>query len=239
MILGDIFITNMGFLKLYKYYINNFGGAFACNKKCCEKSPRYKAYLKDHELRPCMKKMLLQDFLVAPVQRVMRYGMLLQELLKVTPKKHPEYAELSRATDYMKHIADYMNERKRESENMEAFSSFISEIRGLTKEIPSSPQRALVRSGTMEMNKDRVMFSMFTDMAFFTTMEKKHGTYKLKAMFLLAESEVIPNGDTSFIIKTKKEKLVCSFSEPSERKDWYDTVHSAIEAAKDDEKLVY
>jgi hypothetical protein len=47
-----------------------------------------------------------------------RYVLLLQDLLKYTTPKHADYEGLSKALQKMKDVADYVNERKREAENL-------------------------------------------------------------------------------------------------------------------------
>ncbi|KAJ3608407.1 hypothetical protein NHX12_025454 [Muraenolepis orangiensis] len=55
----------------------------------------------------------LGSFLIKPVQRVMRYPLLLMELLGSTPEGHPDRAQLSRALLAIKEINVNINEHKR------------------------------------------------------------------------------------------------------------------------------
>lgn len=47
-----------------------------------------------------------------------RYVLLLQDLCKHTHAGHPDYEKLNQALKKMKDVADYVNERKREAENL-------------------------------------------------------------------------------------------------------------------------
>ncbi|XP_047464614.1 dynamin-binding protein isoform X4 [Mugil cephalus] len=55
----------------------------------------------------------LGSFLIKPVQRVMRYPLLLMELLGATPESHPDRAQLVRAVQSVKEINVNINEYKR------------------------------------------------------------------------------------------------------------------------------
>jgi hypothetical protein len=43
--MGDIFLKNAAFIKLYKYYVNNYGQALVTLKECKTKHPQFRDYL--------------------------------------------------------------------------------------------------------------------------------------------------------------------------------------------------
>lgn len=55
----------------------------------------------------------LGSFLIKPVQRVMRYPLLLMELLGATPESHHDRAHLTKALQAVKEINVNINEYKR------------------------------------------------------------------------------------------------------------------------------
>lgn len=55
----------------------------------------------------------LGSFLIKPVQRVMRYPLLLTELLGATPESHPDRLQLTQALLAIKEINVNINEYKR------------------------------------------------------------------------------------------------------------------------------
>ncbi|ODV83005.1 hypothetical protein CANARDRAFT_178028 [[Candida] arabinofermentans NRRL YB-2248] len=61
----------------------------------------------------------LQSFLIKPVQRICKYPMLLQELLKLTDPTWPNYSELHAAYLCAKEVANNINESQRKSENLQ------------------------------------------------------------------------------------------------------------------------
>ncbi len=73
----------------------------------------------------------LHSLLLKPIQRVLKYPLLLQELIKNTEPFHEDYDNLNQALAAMQHVATYINEIKRRRELSKAknkilfFSSFI------------------------------------------------------------------------------------------------------------------
>lgn len=63
--------------------------------------------------RGCTNYINLGSFLIKPVQRVMRYPLLLMELLSATPESHPDKAPLTAALLAVKEINVNINEYKR------------------------------------------------------------------------------------------------------------------------------
>jgi hypothetical protein len=49
--------------------------------------------------------------------------LLLQDLYNNTPRKHADYEDLQRALVKMKEVAGYVNEKKREAENLNQVSN--------------------------------------------------------------------------------------------------------------------
>ncbi|XP_072176328.1 guanine nucleotide exchange factor VAV2-like [Diadema setosum] len=64
-------------------------------------------------------KFRLRDLLSVPMQRILKYHLLLKELVKHTDKKHRERKELDEALDEMQDLSLYVNEVKRDYEIMQ------------------------------------------------------------------------------------------------------------------------
>eukprot|EP00002_Diphylleia_rotans_P025343 TRINITY_DN5004_c0_g1_i7.p1 TRINITY_DN5004_c0_g1~~TRINITY_DN5004_c0_g1_i7.p1 ORF type:complete len:485 (-),score=68.95 TRINITY_DN5004_c0_g1_i7:345-1799(-) len=60
----------------------------------------------------------LPSYLIMPVQRVPRYELLLREMLKFTPKTHPDHALVEKALEQVKKVASAINEKNREAESL-------------------------------------------------------------------------------------------------------------------------
>ena len=51
----------------------------------------------------------ITSFLISPIQRIPRYKLLLQEMLKKSPKDHIDYKDLKEALNIISDVADYLN----------------------------------------------------------------------------------------------------------------------------------
>ncbi|XP_039618532.1 guanine nucleotide exchange factor VAV2 isoform X2 [Polypterus senegalus] len=75
-------------------------------------------------------KFKLQDLLVVPMQRVLKYHLLLKELVSHSTER-PERQQLKEALEAMQDLAMYINEVKRDKETLKKISEFQSSIENL------------------------------------------------------------------------------------------------------------
>ncbi|KAJ4926125.1 hypothetical protein JOQ06_008308 [Pogonophryne albipinna] len=75
-------------------------------------------------------KFKLQDLLVVPMQRVLKYHLLLKELLTHSADR-PERQQLKESLEAMQDLAMYINEVKRDNETLKKISEFQSSIENL------------------------------------------------------------------------------------------------------------
>ncbi|PKU36985.1 dynamin-binding protein [Limosa lapponica baueri] len=113
--IGPVFLTQRAELEsVYRVYCQNHDEAIAL-LETYEKDERMQKLLLDllDSLRGCTNYINLGSFLIKPVQRVMRYPLLLMELLSATPEAHPDKAPLTAAVLAVKEINVNINEYKR------------------------------------------------------------------------------------------------------------------------------
>ncbi|PWA18194.1 hypothetical protein CCH79_00004218 [Gambusia affinis] len=72
----------------------------------------------------------LEGYLVAPIQRICKYPLLLKELLKRTPRKHNDHALVQESLQVMKAVCSSINEAKRQMEKLEILEEWQSHIEG-------------------------------------------------------------------------------------------------------------
>ncbi|XP_039409783.1 dynamin-binding protein isoform X4 [Corvus cornix cornix] len=119
--IGPVFLTQRAELEsVYRVYCQNHDEAIAL-LETYEKDEKMQKLLLDllDSLRSlysewgCTNYINLGSFLIKPVQRVMRYPLLLMELLSATPEAHPDRAPLTAAVLAVKEINVNINEYKR------------------------------------------------------------------------------------------------------------------------------
>ncbi|XP_055649831.1 dynamin-binding protein isoform X2 [Falco peregrinus] len=112
---GPVFLAQRAELEsVYRVYCQNHDEAIAL-LETYEKDEKMQKLLLDllDSLRGCTNYINLGSFLIKPVQRVMRYPLLLMELLNATPEAHPDKAPLTAAVLAVKEINVNINEYKR------------------------------------------------------------------------------------------------------------------------------
>ncbi|XP_041094509.1 guanine nucleotide exchange factor VAV2-like [Polyodon spathula] len=75
-------------------------------------------------------KFKLQDLLLVPMQRVLKYHLLLKELVSHSTER-PDRQQLKEALEAMQDLAMYINEVKRDNETLKKMSEFQSSIENL------------------------------------------------------------------------------------------------------------
>ncbi|XP_075690716.1 guanine nucleotide exchange factor VAV2 isoform X8 [Rhinoderma darwinii] len=107
-------------------------------------------------------KFKLQDLMVIPMQRVLKYHLLLKELLSHTADC-PERVTLKEALEAMQDLAMYINEVKRDKETLKKISEFQNSIENLQVNLeefgrPKIDGELKVRSIVNQTKQDRYLF---------------------------------------------------------------------------------
>ena len=123
--IGEAFGQHMTRMeKIYAEYLKNHDAA---NQKlqALQRNEKVKIWLKEcrayaHDLTTAWD---LDSLLVKPVQRILKYPLLLKELLVVTPENHPDFTALDVAAREMVGVSMRINEMKKRAELMEQVAS--------------------------------------------------------------------------------------------------------------------
>ncbi|KAI8895506.1 hypothetical protein BC833DRAFT_660055 [Globomyces pollinis-pini] len=100
----------------------------------------------------------LSSLLVKPVQRVLKYPLLLRRLLEHTPPDHSDYAELKDATESITNVAVKINQVKKQKDIVEHYvkGKPINVIHGITKKINRGAQLLKNVTGINETETDQL-----------------------------------------------------------------------------------
>ncbi|KAF5377687.1 hypothetical protein D9615_005237 [Tricholomella constricta] len=115
---------------------------------------RIKSYLKRCRMNPRHSQLNLEGYLLLPVQRIPRYRLLLEELLRSTPPTY-EFMDdpLERALAEISSLANNMNEGKRESESRRKLVQWQARIRGKFPSPLVQPHRRLIMDGPLLLTR--------------------------------------------------------------------------------------
>lgn len=248
--LGDTFLLISNFLKIYTQYCSNYSEAMRILSEC-KKQTKFKKFL-DELKKKChdIEHRGLEDYLIRPVQRVPRYYLLLQDLVKHTSKDHPDYANLASAAQKVQSVAEYMNIKKREAENIMKVTEIQEMIEGDIEPL-AKPHRRFVKEGQlMEVGKGTtrkipVVLFLFNDMLVITKMQgssflSRNKTHKLHFhnMFALTGTQTIPLENSSIfqcgfqILRVKSKRSVTLLAASEEAKgEWLEAINTEIRGA--------
>uniref|UniRef100_A0A8C6AYT9 DH domain-containing protein n=1 Tax=Monodon monoceros TaxID=40151 RepID=A0A8C6AYT9_MONMO len=116
--IGDVFVASFSksmLLDAYSEYVNNFSTAVAILKKTCATKPAFLEFLKQcQEAGP--DRVTLYSLMMKPIQRFPQFILLLQDMLKNTPRGHPDRLPLQMALTELETLAEKLNERKRDAD---------------------------------------------------------------------------------------------------------------------------
>ncbi|GLG97565.1 JNK-interacting protein 3 [Gryllus bimaculatus] len=175
---GDVFLdafTKQTVIETYTSFINNWKTAKEVVKNACQAKPAFAKFL-EAMAREHKGKLALDCLLIMPVQRIPRYELLIQTLLKHTDTSHPDYQLLLEAQREVHDLALKINCTERETlKELEAL------IEGLINLV--TPERCFLRHDLVTMasgqgtRKERALF-LFSDLLVITSIKRRTGTIR-------------------------------------------------------------
>ncbi|KAK5583661.1 hypothetical protein RB653_005259 [Dictyostelium firmibasis] len=230
--MGDIFLNNTSFIKLYKHYVNNYDKSIRTLKQCKEKYDGFKTYMATLDYSEKLSKLSLESFLILPIQRLPRYVMLLQDLLKYTANDHEDFNQLCEALSTIKDLTESINTKKSEEDN----NTKIQQVQDQIKDMPPNTmtlRKRFVTEGCLNLKKDKYYVFLFTDAMILT----KPGKEKKKFKNIINLSTASLNTtDEQNVLKVISQEGTFKFStdNPSDREHWIKDIKDAIETARQD-----
>ncbi|XP_034294069.1 pleckstrin homology domain-containing family G member 2 isoform X3 [Pantherophis guttatus] len=123
--IADCFVQRSEEFDIYTLYCMNYPNSVSVLRQCMEDESLAKFF---RERQATLSHSLpLETYLLKPVQRILKYHLLLQELAKHYDKSSPGYDSVEEASITMTAVAWYINDMKRKQEH----ASRLQEIQGL------------------------------------------------------------------------------------------------------------
>lgn len=146
--IGQIFIEFGDFFQMYHGYVK--GNVAACKmvEKLKQSNTKFGKFCESCDANPLTKGLGLNSLLITPVQRVPRYRMLLDEIIKCTEDNHPDSELIQKAMVAVKAAAAEINEAVRSAESRELLSEMESE-KFTTKINLAEPGRVFLKEGVL------------------------------------------------------------------------------------------
>uniref|UniRef100_A0A8C1JVH3 Phosphatidylinositol-3,4,5-trisphosphate-dependent Rac exchange factor 2 n=1 Tax=Cyprinus carpio TaxID=7962 RepID=A0A8C1JVH3_CYPCA len=203
----------------------------------------------------------LEVYLVAPIQRICKYPLLLRELLKRTPKKHNDYLMVQESLQVMKAVCSSINEAKRQMEKLEVLEEWQSHIEGWEgSNITDSCTEMLMQGVLLKISAGNIqerIFFLFDNLLVYckkknrrlknskTATEGPRYLFRGRINTEVMEVENVDDGTADYhssgnivnngwkIHNTAKNKwFVCMAKTPEEKQEWLEAVLKERERRK-------
>ncbi|XP_037644511.1 guanine nucleotide exchange factor VAV3-like isoform X2 [Sebastes umbrosus] len=160
--LYQIFISYKERLLIYGIYCSRVEIAIAVLDLICKEKEDVRLKLEECSKRANNGKFTLRDLLVVPMQRVLKYHLLLQELVKHTHDA-ADKSNLKIALDAMKDLAQFVNEVKRDNETLREIDQYQRSIENLNQSLisfgrPKGDGEVRIISSVDKRKQDRHIF---------------------------------------------------------------------------------
>lgn len=204
---GDAVTFMVPYMRLYGDYITNFSYASELLLRLSgKKDPknkqagnlRFRAFLECAYQNPTVMNIgELDSFLVQPVQRLPRYKIFLDQLIKLTAANHEDYPALNAALQEVSEVMNYINEKKRSQEQEHHVFRVYDLIEPAISDL-IAPGRALLLEGhlhwTRSLKEPRILCQafLFSDLLLIAKIPKDEKKLKLLARFDI-RSMIIPD----------------------------------------------
>lgn len=205
---GDVFLRIGPFLKATMHFVNGHEAACALVDRWMASSPEFRAVAARALADPRAKQNNLKALLIAPIQRVPRYVLLVDSLLHRTPESHPDHALLLHALALLRQIADSLNSSKAHDDHAKRFLAAALEMTPMIDDL-IEPHRSLLLDGTLvDVDKNKpYRFLLLSDMlvklsASKIALGRNKGKHNLKAVCSLHDARLASDriGSQTFAI---------------------------------------
>ncbi|KAH3744649.1 Guanine exchange factor for Rac 30 [Pelomyxa schiedti] len=182
--------------QVYNQYLVNYDKRMEFFLSCFEVKPALKEWAHRVSQEKELNTYDVWSFLILPIQRVPRYILLLQSLLKATPPTHPDHAALKNTIATGTKLLDSLNEAKRASESKMRVPEIQKNLVNPPPEGIANPTRMFIKEGAIletrggRSSKYRYLF-LFDDMLLVTIQQRLSKKYKILVILDLRKLTVI------------------------------------------------
>ncbi|RZC35008.1 RhoGEF and/or PH domain containing protein [Asbolus verrucosus] len=234
------------FFKCYSFYAFEFKKSLDILQNCHKDNPKFAKFLEMQESRPEVQSKL-SALLIAPIQRVPRYKLLLKPLFNLTSPSEEDYNSLLDSLTKVEDAADHINKIIQERENMQRL---IELQRCLQSGEPNviTPGRNLIKEGALmrispkDGHSHKMHVVLTNDIVMFCKMKKdevKVNSLKCSGIYPLIKckvQEVLDKG--AFKLICQNEEIVLYHESLSETLKWIEEIKTVIQTLLNDRKTL-
>lgn len=176
-------------------------------------------------------KLCLGDLLIAPVKRIPQYEILLKAVKKNTPKSSRHYPAIRSAKSMITELAQNINKKKKEIENLEKLKRIQSSLIGSVPDIVTPDREFLDEitafEETIDLNLIEKKFILFNDCIVISSI-----AHRFDRLIFLHDASIIDLADKKFMLKVDPYKVTLVFHSSSHKTLWMNNIKNSIETIR-------
>ncbi|XP_056010731.1 proto-oncogene vav-like isoform X7 [Ostrea edulis] len=143
--IGDVFVKYKKSLLVYGNYCSDMPKAQERLEDVIKKNDQIRCQIEVCEKKANEGKFKLRDLLHVPMQRVLKYHLLLRELIKQSGKQADDKDTLEMGLEAMMDLSLYVNEVKRDNETLQLINEIQNSIGDLQMYLPKTPANTTLK----------------------------------------------------------------------------------------------
>ena len=193
-VVGSLFVRHeQEFKDVYVPYCNN-QTVSSCRLRMMMEETRLLQFFRSFTVLTTEDRLPIETYLLKPVQKICKYHLQLNELLKSTPPSHPDHPHVEQALEVMRNVTAYINEKKRRIDNLPAIMDLQHSIDNWTGPDILDSSTTLLQSGKLykisKGHSQERKFYLFDNLLLYCK-EDALRTFKLKGRITLSEENIV------------------------------------------------
>ena len=229
--------------KMYQNYLNNYKAAAARLAQLRKKSSSsFSKYCDQQREMPYFNNLNIESLIILPIQRMPRYKILLEEIIKHTEPNHPDLKQLKSALAKISEVNDSINNRIKEFESRIKVQNIENRFNGKVTNLVT-PSRRYIKEGQLCKIKNQddedylfILFSdcilyasqsMIGDKLIFGNLIQFNSKFKVKKT---SDSINVHRIAGLFELHSTKESFMLYAATKQQRDDWIDAISKTYSA---------
>ncbi|KAK5580528.1 hypothetical protein RB653_000548 [Dictyostelium firmibasis] len=183
--IGEVFNYMDDAIQCYSTYVNNYNNSIKVLEDCKRDNEKFVEFLVDQRDKASIE---LPGYLIMPIQRMPRYVMLLEDLLKHTAPHHFDYETIDNAVKSLKKTTIQLNERKRESENKQSIQDIYMKLVPPIQDI-LTPGNCIAANSKLKQDSLKFHFILFQ--TGLLKVEKSHDELHVKQYYQIKDKPIV------------------------------------------------
>ena len=177
---GAIFVKRRQDWSIYKKFVDNYAIAMNQIRDAQRKNTAFTEYCAKARASKETDRQDLTDYMILPIQRILRYSLLLKDLRKKTPVSHFDYNDLSNAYDEMNELSTQLNNVKLKEEETTRMFECERVVEGFPPQIISASRRLIIDGDGMSpsLQKAHMHIVIFSDVLLYARHKQQKSMFK-------------------------------------------------------------